>query len=129
MDKEEGTIDGEMPLADRTNMVYSGSLVTYGRAMVVVTGTGMDTEIGKIASLMNATKEKKTPLQVSLDQFSGRLAAVIMVICAIVFALSLYRKMPVLDSLMFAVALAVAAIPEALSSIVTIVQAMGTQKM
>ena len=129
VDKEEGTIDGEIPLADRTNMVYSGSLVTYGRAMVVVTGTGMDTEIGKIASLMNATKEKKTPLQVSLDQFSGRLAAVIMVICAIVFALSLYRKMPVLDSLMFAVALAVAAIPEALSSIVTIVQAMGTQKM
>ena len=129
VDKEEGTIDSEMALADRTNMVYSGSLVTYGRAMVVVTGTGMDTEIGKIASLMNATKEKKTPLQVSLDQFSGRLAAVIMVICAIVFALSLYRKMPVLDSLMFAVALAVAAIPEALSSIVTIVQAMGTQKM
>ena len=129
VDKEEGTIDGEMPLADRTNKVYSGSLVTYGRAMVVVTGTGMDTEIGKIASLMNATKEKKTPLQVSLDQFSGRLAAVIMVICAIVFALSLYRKMPILDSLMFAVALAVAAIPEALSSIVTIVQAMGTQKM
>ena len=129
VDKEEGTIDGEMPLADRTNMVYSGSLVTYGRAMVVVTGTGMDTEIGKIASLMNATKEKKTPLQVSLDQFSGRLAAVIMVICAIVFALSLYRKMPILDSLMFAVALVVAAIPEALSSIVTIVQAMGTQKM
>ena len=129
VDKEEGTIDGEMPLADRTNMVDSGSLVTYGRAMVVVTGTGMDTEIGKIASLMNATKEKKTPLQVSLDQFSGRLAAVIMVICAIVFALSLYRKMPILDSLMFAVALAVAAIPEALSSIVTIVQAMGTQKM
>ena len=78
--------------------------------MVVVTGTGMDTEIGKIASLMNATKEKKTPLQVSLDQFSGRLAAVIMVICAIVFALSLYRKMPILDSLMFAVALAVASV-------------------
>lgn len=129
VDKAEGTLTGEMPLADRTNMVYSGSLVTYGRAMVVVTGTGMDTEIGKIASLMNATKEKKTPLQVSLDQFSGRLAAVILVICAIVFALSLYRKMPILDSLMFAVALAVAAIPEALSSIVTIVQAMGTQKM
>ena len=85
-------IEGEVPLGDRTNMVYSGSLVTYGRAMVVVTGTGMDTEIGKIASLMNATKEKKTPLQVSLDQFSGRLAAVIMVICAIVFALSLVWK-------------------------------------
>ena len=97
--------------------------------MVLVTATGMDTEIGKIAALMNATKEKKTPLQVSLDQFGSRLAMAIMVICALVFLLSLYRKMPVLDSLMFAVALAVAAIPEALSSIVTIVQAMGTQKM
>jgi Ca2+-transporting ATPase len=129
VDKEEVTLDTEAPLADRTNMVYSGSLVTYGRAVVAVTGTGMDTEIGKIASLMNATKEKKTPLQVSLDQFSSRLAMVIMVICALVFLLSIYRKMPLLDSLMFAVALAVAAIPEALSSIVTIVQAMGTQRM
>lgn len=129
VDKMEGVIDGEVPLADRTNMVYSSSLVTYGRGVVVVTGTGMDTEIGKIASLMNATKEKKTPLQVSLDQFSSKLAMVIMIICAIVFVLSLYRQMPVLDAMMFAVALAVAAIPEALSSIVTIVQAMGTQKM
>ena len=129
VDKTEILISEEAPLADRTNMVYSSSLVTYGRALVVVTETGMDTEIGKIASLMNATKEKKTPLQVSLDQFSSKLAIVIMIICALVFALSLYRHMPVLDSLMFAVALAVAAIPEALSSIVTIVQAMGTQKM
>ena len=65
-------------------MVFSSSLVTYGRATVVVTGTGMDTEIGKIAALMNATKEKKTPLQISLDQFSSRLAMAIMVICVIV---------------------------------------------
>lgn len=129
VDKTCAPIEGEAPLADRTNMVYSGSLVTYGRATVLVTGTGMETEIGKIADLMNSTKEKKTPLQVSLDQFSSRLAMVIMAICALVFALSLYRGTPVLDSLMFAVALAVAAIPEALSSIVTIVQAMGTQKM
>lgn len=129
VDKQVIDLTEEVPLADRINMVYSGSLVTYGRATVVVTGTGMDTEIGKIASLMNATKEKKTPLQISLDQFSSRLAVVIMFISGIVFALSLYRQMPVLDSLMFAVALAVAAIPEALSSIVTIVQAMGTQKM
>lgn len=129
VDKTEAVIEEDAPLADRTNMVYSGSLVTYGRATVVVTGTGMDTEIGKIAGLMNATKEKKTPLQVSLDEFSGRLAMVIMVICALVFLLSIYRNMPMIDSLMFAVALAVAAIPEALSSIVTIVQAMGTQKM
>ncbi len=129
VDKQDADITEELPLADRVNMVYSGSLVTYGRAMVVVTGTGMNTEIGKIAAIMNATKEKKTPLQISLDQFSSRLAMVIMAISAIVFGLSLWRKMPILDSLMFAVALAVAAIPEALGSIVTIVQAMGTQKM
>lgn len=129
VDKRDEDITEEMPLADRTNMVYSGSLVTYGRAIVAVTGTGMDTEIGKIASLMNATKEKKTPLQVSLDKFSSRLAIVIMIICAIVFGLYFWRTGDILDSLLFAVALAVAAIPEALSSIVTIVQAMGTQKM
>ena len=129
VDKQSVDITEEAPLGDRVNMVYSGSLVTYGRATVVTTGTGMDTEIGKIAALMNATKEKKTPLQISLDQFSSRLAMIIMVISVIVFGLSIYRDMPILDSLMFAVALAVAAIPEALSSIVTIVQAMGTQKM
>ncbi len=110
-------------------MVFSGSLVTYGRALVLVTETGMNTEIGHIASLMNAAKEKKTPLQQSLDKFSGRLAIIIMVICAVVFGLSLWQGKTIIDSLMFAVALAVAAIPEALSSIVTIVQAMGTQKM
>lgn len=129
VDKEEKAISEEVPLGDRKNMVFSGSLVTYGRAEVVVTETGMKTEMGKIADLMNATKEKRTPLQVSLDAFSSRLAVIIMIICAGVFLLSLYREMPILDSLMFAVALAVAAIPEALSSIVTIVQAMGTQKM
>lgn len=129
VEKSEEILKGELPLGDRVNMVYSGSLVTYGRAEAVVTETGMQTEMGKIASLMNATQEKKTPLQMSLDNFSSKLAIVIMIICAAVFALSLYRRMPILDSLMFAVALAVAAIPEALSSIVTIVQAMGTQKM
>lgn len=120
---------GNIPLAERTNMVYSGTLVTSGRGVVVVTATGMNTEIGKIASMMNATVERRTPLQISLDDFSRKLAMVIMGICVLVFGLNLYRKMPVLDSLMFAVALAVAAIPEALGSIVTIVQAMGTQRM
>ena len=129
VDKTNADINEELPLGDRTNMVFSSSLVTYGRANVVVTATGMDTEIGKIASLMNETKEKRTPLQISLDAFSKKLAIIIMVVCAVVFVLSIYRHMPVLDSLMFAVALAVAAIPEALSSIVTIVQALGTQKM
>ncbi len=129
VEKSDAVIEGSVPLADRTNMVYSGSLVTYGRAEVLVTGTGMDTELGKIAGLMNAAKERKTPLQESLDKFSARLAAFIMIICALVFVLCIYRKMAVLDSMMFAVALAVAAIPEALGSIVTIVQAFGTQKM
>lgn len=121
--------EGAVPLGDQSNMIFSGSLIIQGRAVMVATATGMHTEIGKIAALMNATGEKKTPLQISLDRFSGHLAAVIMGICALVFVLSLYRKMPVLDSLMFAVALAVAAIPEALGSIVTIVQAMGMQRM
>lgn len=129
VDKNDDNITAEVPLADRTNMVYSGSLVTYGRAIVAVTGTGMNTEIGKIASLMNAAKEKKTPLQESLDKFSSKLAIIILIISALVFGLSLLNHMAIIDALMFAVALAVAAIPEALGSIVTIVQAMGTQKM
>lgn len=129
VEKSEETIEGEAALGDRCNMVFSGSLVTYGRANVLVTATGMNTEMGKIAALMNATKEKKTPLQVSLDEFSKKLALVIMVISGIVFGMRLWQGEPVLDSLMFAVALAVAAIPEALTSIVTIVQAMGTRKM
>ena len=130
VEKTAEVIPGEeVALGDRKNMVFSGSLVTYGRAEVLVTGTGMDTELGKVAALMNQTQQRKTPLQQSLDDFSKKLAAVILVICALVFGLSLYREMPILDSLMFAVALAVAAIPEALSSIVTIVLALGTQKM
>ncbi len=139
VDKNDEVISGEVPLADRTNMVFSGSLVTYGRALVAVTSTGMNTEIGKIASLMNAAKEKKTPLQVSLDKFSKMLATVIIIICVVVFGLNLWQNFSlepvglnqdkILNALMFAVALAVAAIPEALGSIVTIVQAMGTQKM
>lgn len=129
VDKTEETIEGEQALGDRANMVFSGSLVTYGRADVVVTAIGMDTEIGRIAELLNQTKEKKTPLQKSLDDFGKKLAMVILAICVLVFLLSVYRDMQVLDAMMFAVALAVAAIPEALGSIVTIVQAMGTQKM
>ena len=130
VEKTAEVIPGEeVALGDRKNMVFSGSLVTYGRAEVVVTGTGMDTELGKVAALMNQTQQRKTPLQQSLDDFSKKLATVILIICALVFGLSLYREMPILDALMFAVALAVAAIPEALSSIVTIVLALGTQKM
>lgn len=129
VEKKDMEIPEECALGDRINMVYSGSLVTYGRANVVVTSTGMNTEIGKIANLMNNTGDKKTPLQVSLDNFSKKLAIIIMAISVVVFLLRIWQKEPVLDSLMFAVALAVAAIPEALSSIVTIVQAMGTRRM
>ncbi|MEF9934455.1 MAG: cation-translocating P-type ATPase [Clostridium sp.] len=118
-----------IPLGDQKNMVFSGTLVTYGRATVVVTATGMSTEIGKIASLLNTAKEKKTPLQVSLDDFGKKLAIGVILVCILVFGLSWYRGTPIIDALMFAVALAVAAIPEALSSIVTIVLAIGTQKM
>ena len=129
IDKADIDFDKEIPLGDRLNMVYSSSLVTYGRANVLVTATGMNTEIGKIASLMNETKERRTPLQMSLDSFSSKLATTILIICAIVLGLQIWRGQPIMDALLFAVALAVAAIPEALSSIVTIVQAMGTQKM
>ncbi|MBE6071474.1 MAG: cation-translocating P-type ATPase [Clostridium butyricum] len=130
VEKFSDTIDkDEVALGDQKNMVFSSSLVTYGRATVLVTKTGMNTELGKIATLMEETQEKSTPLQISLDEFSKKLAIGIIGICILVFALSMYRGTNVLDSLMFAVALAVAAIPEALSSIVTIVLAIGTQSM
>ncbi len=131
VEKISAAIPGEkIALGDQKNMVFSGSLVTYGRAVMVVTATGMETQLGRIARLMDETRQRKTPLQKNLDDFSGKLALVILVICTGVFLLSVYRSgMALLDSLMFAVALAVAAIPEALSSIVTIVLAMGTQKM
>ena len=121
--------DDEIPLSDRKNMVFGGTLVTYGRAIVVVTSTGMNSELGKIANLMENTQAKETPLQKTLDKFSEKLAIIIITICIIVFVLEIYRDESILNALMFAVALAVAAIPEALSSIVTIVLALGTEKM
>ena len=121
--------EDNVSIGDKKNMVFAGSLVTYGRAAIVVTGIGMNTELGKIATLLENTQEKKTPLQVNLDDFGKKLAIVILVICALIFGLNMYRGYELIDSFMFAVALAVAAIPEALSSIVTIVLALGTQKM
>ena len=120
----------DVALGDRKNMVFSGSFVTYGRGQFLVTGTGMQTEMGKIAALLKSTEEKKTPLQVSLDQFGRKLSIGILIICAAIFAVSVFlRKEDVVNAFVFAVALAVAAIPEALSSIVTIVLSFGTQKM
>ena len=129
VEKSDETLEGELPLADRTNMVHSGTFVTYGRAKFVVTDIGMDTEVGKIAGLINSAEERKTPLQVNLDNFGKKLSIGIMVICAIVFGLSVFRGEDIMNAFLFAVALAVAAIPEALSSIVTIVLSFGTQKM
>lgn len=119
----------DVAIGDQVNMIFSSSHVTYGRGKAVVTGVGATTEIGRIASLLKSTKEKATPLQKNLDSFGKKLALLIIVISGMVFGLSLYRGSPIMDSLMFAIALAVAAIPEALSSIVTIVLALGTRKL
>ena len=129
VEKTTDTIEGEVALGDRINMAYSGSFVTYGRGSFVVTGIGMDTEVGKIASLLKTTSEKRTPLQINLDQFGQKLSILILIFCGILFGVSIFRGDNIGDAFLFAVALAVAAIPEALSSIVTIVLSFGTQKM
>lgn len=129
VDKTDTVIEEEKPLAERTNMVYSGSLVSFGRGSYIVTSIGMNTEIGKIASLLKATSEKRTPLQISLDKFGQKLSIIILIFCAILFTLNIIQGENIENAFMFAVALAVAAIPEALSSIVTIVLSFGTQKM
>ena len=119
----------EAALGDRSNMMFSGSFVTYGHGRVVVTDIGMQTEVGKIARLLKTTSEKQTPLQVSLEEFGKKLSILILVFCGILFAVNVFRGEKISSAFMFAVALAVAAIPEALSSIVTIVLSFGTQKM
>ena len=129
VEKSMDTLLKEVPLGDRTNMLFSGSFVTYGRGKAVVTEIGMQTEVGKIAGLLKSTSEKQTPLQMSLEKFGKKLSILILIFCGILFAISVFRGEKVSSAFMFAVALAVAAIPEALSSIVTIVLSFGTQKM
>lgn len=130
VDKTTDVITGQVVVGDQKNMVFSSSLVTNGTGRYIVTHIGMQTDIGKIASMLNNAKERKTPLQKSLDDFSGKLSIGIFFISLIVLCLNLFlAKQSLIDSLMIAVALAVAAIPEALSSIVTIVLSMSTQKM
>ena len=116
-------------LGDQTNKVFSGSFSTYGRGTFEVTAIGMETEVGKIAKLLKTTSEKRTPLQINLDDCGKKLSIIILVFCAILFAINVIRGGSAVDAFLFAVALAVAAIPEALSSIVTIVLSFGTQKM
>lgn len=121
--------ESDLTVGDQKNMVFSGSLVTYGRAKLLVTSIGMKTELGKIAALLDETEDAMTPLQKSLEKFGHKLSIAIIVLCIVVFFMSVARGVSTLEALMFAVALAVAAIPEALGSIVTIVLAIGTQKM
>ncbi|MFR2661645.1 MAG: cation-translocating P-type ATPase [[Clostridium] scindens] len=116
-------------LGDQTNRVFSGSFSTYGRGTFEVTAIGMETEVGKIAKLLKTTSEKRTPLQINLDDFGKKLSIIILVFCAVLFAINVIRGGSAVDAFLFAVALAIAAIPEALSSIVTIVLSFGTQKM
>ncbi len=129
VEKTEERISKEVSLGDRRNMVYSGSYVSYGRGTYLVTAIGMQTEIGKIASLIKNVGEKKTPLQANLDNFGKRLSIFILVFCMLIFIVSTWRGETIGNAFLFAVALAVAAIPEALSSIVTIVLSFGMQKM
>ncbi|MEE0439789.1 MAG: cation-translocating P-type ATPase [Ruminococcus sp.] len=136
VEKSVEPITQEVPLGDRHTMGYSGSFVTYGRGTMLVTDIGAHTEVGKIATMIQNAEERKTPLQRTLDQFGKRLSIGILIVCALVFGLSIWRawdggisRDELMDGLLFAIALAVAAIPEALSSIVTIVLSFGTQKM
>lgn len=127
--KCEEEITSDSALGDQKNMVFSGSMVVYGRGMFIVTNTGMDTEVGKIADLLDNAEGKQTPLQQKLDEFSKKLGIGICLLSAMIFAVQVIRGGDLASSFMFAIAIAVAAIPEALSSIVTIVLAVGTNTM
>ncbi|WP_303006891.1 cation-translocating P-type ATPase [Romboutsia ilealis] len=127
--KCEEEITSDSALGDQKNMVFSGSMVVYGRGMFIVTNTGMDTEVGKIADLLDSAEVKQTPLQQKLDEFSKKLGIGICLLSIMIFAVQVIRGGDLASSFIFAIAIAVAAIPEALSSIVTIVLAVGTNTM
>ncbi len=117
------------PLGDRCNMVFSGCTITYGTAVAVVTGTGMDTEMGKIANLLDSESETQTPLQKKLAQLGKYLGVLAILACAIIFVVGLSNGIPAMEIFMTAVSLAVSAIPEGLPVIVTIVLSIGVQRM
>ena len=125
----DATVDATAPLGDRTNMVFSGCSITYGTALAVVTATGMNTEMGKIANLLDNEEEGQTPLQKKLSQLGKYLGIVALVACAIIFVVGLANGIPALEIFMTAVSLAVSAIPEGLPAIVTIVLSIGVQRM
>ena len=117
------------PIGDRTNMVFSGCSITYGTALAVVTGTGMNTEMGKIANLLEGEGDSQTPLQKKLAQLGKYLGIMALAACGIIFAVGLFNDIPVLEIFMTSVSLAVSAIPEGLPAIVTIVLSIGVQRM
>lgn len=125
----EAAVDEKAPLGDRSNMVFSGCSVTYGTATAVVTATGMDTEMGKIANLLDSEGDGQTPLQQKLAQLGKYLGIVALIACAIIFVVGLANDIPALEIFMTAVSLAVSAIPEGLPAIVTIVLSIGVQRM
>ena len=125
----DADIEGNAPLGDRANMVFSGCSITYGTATAVVTATGMDTEMGKIANLLDAESETQTPLQQKLAQLGKYLGIVAIFACVIIFIVGIVNGIPVLEIFMTAVSLAVSAIPEGLPAIVTIVLSIGVQRM
>ena len=122
-------IEEGVPLGDRFNMAYMSTIVTYGRGKSVVVGTGMETEIGHIANMLNQSTEEKTPLQKNLEGFGKILGIICIVVAVVIFILGTLQKMPPLEIFMTAVALAVAAIPEGLPAVVTVVLAMGMTRM
>ena len=125
----EAEVAENAPIGDRTNMIFSGCSITYGTATAVVTATGMDTEMGKIANLLDGETDTQTPLQQKLAQMGKYLGVVALAACAIIFVVGLANKIPALEIFMTAVSLAVSAIPEGLPAIVTIVLSIGVQRM
>ena len=123
------SVEEKAPIGDRTNMVFSGCSITYGTAIAVVTGTGMNTEMGKIANLLDSESDSQTPLQKKLAQLGKYLGILALAACAIIFAVGLLNDIPVLEIFMTSVSLAVSAIPEGLPAIVTIVLSIGVQRM
>ena len=132
--KDVKPIDGDVGIGDRRNMLYSGTVATYGRGRAIVVATGMGTEVGRIAGLLEAAEKQPTPLQQELDRTGKRLSIIMLGICAVVFAAGLFSTSAftlniVLSLFLFAVALAVAAIPEALPAIVTVGLSLGVRRM
>jgi Ca2+-transporting ATPase len=128
--KQTAPLDSpDAPLGDRTNMAYAGTIATYGRGGAVVIATGMETEFGKIARLLQTVETTRTPLQVNLDKVGHALARAALVAVAIIVGLGLVRGQPFLEMLIFGIALAVAVVPEALPAVVTISLALGVQRM